>query len=120
MGTRTRRRFTAEHKAQAVGRLSEPGAMTSGVAAELGLSPTQLRIWRLEQEAAGSAEAIAHQKAEAAELRQSTAPGFAGTPLTAYREPMEVMEWTMMGAEKSRRRCPRAWERLRLPTGSGG
>ncbi len=51
-------------------RLSEPGATASGVAAELGLSPTQLRTWRLEQEAAGSAEAIAHQKAEAAELRQ--------------------------------------------------
>ena len=28
----------------------------------------------------------------------STAPGFAGTPLTAYREPMEALEWTMMSA----------------------
>ena len=59
MGTRTRRRFTAEFKAQAVARLSEPGATTSGVAAELGLSPTQLKTWRLELEAAGSGEAIA-------------------------------------------------------------
>ena len=70
MGTRTRRRFTAEYKAQAVGRLSEPGATASAVAAELGLSPTQLRTWRLEQEAAGSAEAMAQQRAEAAELCQ--------------------------------------------------
>ena len=70
MGTRTRRRFTAEYKEHAVGRLSKPGATASAVAAELGISPTQLKTWRLELEAAGSAEAIAHQKAEAAELRQ--------------------------------------------------
>lgn len=70
MGMRTRRRFTAEFKERAVARLSEPGATASGVAAELGITPTQLKTWRLEQEAAGSAEAIAHQKAEAAELRQ--------------------------------------------------
>lgn len=70
MGTRTRRRFTAEYKEHAVARLSEPGATASGIAVELGISSTQLRTWRLEQEAAGSAEAIARQKAEAAELRQ--------------------------------------------------
>ena len=66
----TKRRFTAEYKAQAVARLSEPGATQAGVAAELGITPTQLKTWRLELEAAGSAVAIATQKAEAAELAQ--------------------------------------------------
>jgi transposase len=40
------------------------------VSAELGITPTQLKTWRLELEAAGSAAAIATQKAEAAELAQ--------------------------------------------------
>lgn len=70
MGTRTRRRFTAEYKERAVARLSEAGAKASSVAAELGITPTQLKTWRLELEAAGSAAAMAQQKAEAAELRQ--------------------------------------------------
>ncbi|MGH1482826.1 MAG: hypothetical protein ACRBM6_29630 [Geminicoccales bacterium] len=30
-----------------------PGATYSGVAAELGITPTQLKTWRLELEAAG-------------------------------------------------------------------
>ena len=51
-------------------RLSEPGATHSSVAAELGVTPTQLKTWRLELEAAGSAAATAAQKAEAAELVQ--------------------------------------------------
>ena len=48
---------------------------------------------------------------KAIKTRGSTAPGFAGTPLTAYREPMEVLEWTMMGAAGP-------WARTRA--GSGG
>ena len=40
------------------------------VAADLGVTPTQLKTWRLELEAAGSAAATAAQKAEAAELVQ--------------------------------------------------
>src|ERR671927_1867068 len=65
---RTRRRFTAEFKAEAVKRLLEGGKGLGEVATELGLSPGQLSGWRNEHLAAGSAEALARQKAEAAEL----------------------------------------------------
>ena len=70
MTKQTRRRFTAEYKEQAVARLSEPGATYTGVAAELGVTPTQLKTWRLELEAAGSASAIERQRTEAADLAQ--------------------------------------------------
>ena len=70
MTKQTRRRFSPEYKEQAVARLSEFGATHSGVAAELGVTPTQLKTWRLESEAAGSASAIERQQAEAAELAQ--------------------------------------------------
>ena len=67
---RTRRRFTAEFKAEAVKRLLEGGKGLTEVATELGLSlsPGQLSGWRNEHLAAGSAAALARQKAEAAEL----------------------------------------------------
>ena len=65
---RKRRRFTAEFKAEAVERLLEGGKGLGEVATELGLSPGQLSGWRNEHLAAGSAEALARQKAEAAEL----------------------------------------------------
>src|SRR5688500_2767682 len=65
---RTRRRFTAEFKAQAVKRLLEDGGPLAEVATELGLSPGQLSQWRTEHLAAGSAEALAARKAEQAEL----------------------------------------------------
>ena len=67
---RTRRRFTAEFKAQAVKRLLEGGKGLSEVATELGLSPGQLSGWRNEQLVAGSAEALAQRKAEQAELQR--------------------------------------------------
>ena len=67
---RTRRRFTAEFKAQAVERLLEGGRGLSEVATELGLSPGQLSGWRNEQLVAGSAEALAQRKAEQAELQR--------------------------------------------------
>ena len=70
MTKQTRRRFSPEYKEQSVARLSQPGATHSSVAAELGVTPTQLKTWRLELEAAGSAAATAAQKAEAAELVQ--------------------------------------------------
>ena len=70
MTKQTRRRFSPEYKEQSVARLSEPGATHSSVAAELGVTPTQLKTWRLELEAAGSATATAAQKAESAELVQ--------------------------------------------------
>jgi transposase-like protein len=65
---RKRRRFTAEFKAEAVQRLLEGGKGLSEVATELGISPGQLGGWRNEHLAAGSAEALARQKAEQAEL----------------------------------------------------
>jgi transposase len=68
-GKRTRRRFTAEFKAEAVKRL-EGGKGLSEVATELGLSPGQLSTWRNEHLAAGSAEALAARKAEQAELQR--------------------------------------------------
>ena len=70
MTKQTKRRFSPEYKEQSVARLSEPGATRSSVATELGVTPTQLKTWRLELEAAGSAAATAAQKAEAAELVQ--------------------------------------------------
>jgi transposase len=65
---RTRRRFTAEFKAEAVKLLEESDRPLQQVAAELGVHPNQLRGWRNEHLAAGSAEALARQRAEAAEL----------------------------------------------------
>src|SRR3954462_999519 len=62
---RKRRRFTAEYKAEAVKRLEESGKALQQVAAELGVHANQLRTWRNERLAAGSAEALARQKAEA-------------------------------------------------------
>src|SRR3954465_600848 len=64
---RTRRRFTAEFKTQAVKRLLDGGKGLSEIATELGLSPGQLSAWRTEHLAAGSAEALAQRKAEEAE-----------------------------------------------------
>ena len=68
MEKRKRRRFTAEYKGEAVKRLGESGKPLQAVADELGVHPNQLRGWRNEQLAAGSTEALARQKAEAAEL----------------------------------------------------
>jgi transposase len=65
---RTRRRFTAEFKAQAVRRVLEGGKPLSEVATELGLSTGQLSTWRPEQLAAGSAEALAARRVEEAEM----------------------------------------------------
>ena len=65
---RKRRRFTAEYKAEAVKRLEESGRALQQVAAELGVHANQLRTWRNERLAAGSADALAWQRAEAAEL----------------------------------------------------
>jgi transposase-like protein len=67
---RTRRRFTAEFKAEAVKRLLEGGKGLGEVATELGLSPGQLSGWRNEHLAAGSAEALAARKVEQAELQR--------------------------------------------------
>ena len=65
---RTRRRFTAEYKSEAVKRLEESGKRLRHVADELGVHANQLRTGRNEILAAGTAEAVARQKAETAEL----------------------------------------------------
>ena len=65
---RSRRRFTAEFKAQAVKRLLEGGKGLAEVATELGLGAGRLSSWRTEHLAASSAEALAARKAEEAEL----------------------------------------------------
>ena len=70
MTKKTRRRYTAEFKAAAVARLDETGETLSSVAQALGVAATQVKTWRLEQQAAGSAEAVARRKVEAAELQQ--------------------------------------------------
>ncbi|MBL3575774.1 transposase [Rhodovulum sulfidophilum] len=70
MSRQPRRHFTAEFKEQTAARLSEPGASQTSVARELGVRPSQLKGWRLELVAAGSAEAIRRQQAEAAELAE--------------------------------------------------
>ena len=67
---RTRRRFTAEFKAEAVKRLLDGGKGLGEVATELGLSPGQLSGWRDEHLAAGSAEAPAAREAEPAEAQR--------------------------------------------------
>ena len=63
-----RRGFTSEFKNEAVKLLAENGKSLQEAAAELGIHANQLRLWRNEHLAAGSAEAVARQKAEAAEL----------------------------------------------------
>src|SRR4051794_6573385 len=68
MEKRQRRRFTAEYKSEAVKRLAESGKPLQEVAAALGIHANQLRGWRNEHLAAGSAEAVARQEAETAEL----------------------------------------------------
>jgi transposase len=65
---RTRRRFTAEFESEAVKPAEESGRSLQAVAEELGVHANQLRGWRNEHLAAGSAEALSRQKAEAAEL----------------------------------------------------
>jgi transposase len=54
MAKKTRRRYMAEFKAAAVARLDETGKTISSVAQVLGVTTTQVKIWGLEQQAAGS------------------------------------------------------------------
>ena len=61
--TRTRRRFTAKSKAQAVKRVLEGSKGLTEAATELGVGTGQLSTWRTEHLAAGSAEALAARKA---------------------------------------------------------
>ena len=67
---RERRRFTDDFKTAAVERLCRPGATQGGVAKALGVTSSQLKPWRLEIEAFGSAEAKRRQQSDAAELAQ--------------------------------------------------
>ena len=68
MEKKERRRFTDDYKAAAVARLEEPEATYASVAADLGVTATQVKTWYLELAAAGSKAALERQKADAAEL----------------------------------------------------
>src|SRR4028118_1989659 len=59
--------WPAEFKAGAVRLLEESGRTRQAIAEELGVHPNQLRTWRNERLAAGPAEALARGKGEAAE-----------------------------------------------------
>jgi transposase len=63
-------RYSAEFKACAVARILEEEEKPTVVSRDLGVSVGQLKTWRLEQQVAGSAEALARQKAEDTELRR--------------------------------------------------
>jgi transposase len=63
------RKYTDDYKTAAVERLYEPGATQSSVSSDLGITGTQLKTWRLEIEAFGSASGPKRrQQADAAEL----------------------------------------------------
>lgn len=70
-----RKRYTTAFKAEAVARLDEGGKTLTMVASELGVHVNQLRTWRNEILAAGSAGALAQQKADAAELQRLRGQG---------------------------------------------
>ncbi|WP_291733805.1 transposase [Leisingera sp. F5] len=74
----TRRTFTDEFKAAAVGRLYKPGATQGGVAKELGVTSSQLKTWRLEIEAAGSIAALRRQQAVCLLARAISGDSFTG------------------------------------------
>ena len=76
---RTRRRFTAEFKAEAVKRLLEGGKGLGEVATELGLSPGQLSGWRNEHLAAGSAEALAQRRRPSRRRRRGSSARTSGS-----------------------------------------
>ena len=63
--------FTSAFKSEAVRLLTEGDKPLQQVAAELGVHANQLRMWRNEHLAAGSAEALARQKAEASVVHGS-------------------------------------------------
>lgn len=103
MTKRPRRRYTAEFKAAAVARLDEAGETLSSVSQALGVAAPQLKTWRLEQQAAGSAEAVARRNAEAAELQQ------------LRRENKRLQAARTSGCRRKTRSC----ERLRLFSPNG-
>lgn len=65
-----RKTYSDEFRACAVARVLEEGEKPTSEVRDLGISVGQLKTWRLEQQATGSAEAVALQKAEAVELKR--------------------------------------------------
>src|SRR5215213_7818598 len=94
---RTRRRFTREYKAQAVQRLLESGRPLADIATELDVSPGQLSQWRNEQLAAGSAEALAQKKGEAARRREPDPAQGCGF----FRQGDRVTKFAFVAAERA-------------------
>jgi transposase len=68
MSERKRRHFAAEYKAESVKFIEESDRSLQSVAKELGVHANQLQSRHNEILAAGTAEALAKQKGEAAEL----------------------------------------------------
>jgi transposase-like protein len=68
MSETRRHHFTAEYKAESVRFCEESRRSLQSVAGELGVHADHLRSWRNDILAAGTAEALAKQKAEAAKL----------------------------------------------------
>src|SRR3954453_8780249 len=105
---RTRRRFTAEFKAQAVRRLLDGGKGLGEVATELGLSPGQLSGWRNEHLAAGSAEAPGPAqggagRAATAQAREQAARGGGRDPQEGrgfFRPRDRVSRFAFVAAER--------------------
>ncbi|MGH0002644.1 transposase [Pseudovibrio ascidiaceicola] len=81
MGTK-RGKYTDEYKAGTVDRLHEPGASLGKVAKELCLTPSQLKIWRLEREAAGSEEA--KQRQHSVIIRGHRRPTYCSASLSVF------------------------------------
>lgn len=63
-----RKTYTEAFKAATVARILDDGEAPTAVSRDLGVTTAQLKMWRLEIQAAGSVEALARQKADAAEL----------------------------------------------------
>jgi transposase-like protein len=72
---KTCRRYTAEFKAAAVAWLGEPGGMLGSIAQALVVAATQVKTGRLEQQTAGSAEAVTRRRAEAQKLLPAPSRG---------------------------------------------
>jgi len=65
MTKRPRRRFSPECKEQVAARLAEPGVTRAELARGLGVTAAQLKEWRTQLAAAGSAAAVTARQAEA-------------------------------------------------------
>ena len=95
----TRRIYTDEFKAAAVSRLLDGGEKPSHVSRELGVTMTQLKTWKLEQQAAGSAAALARQKVDTTELQRLRREN------KRLAEENDILQKASIFSPSGRRRC---------------